>query len=90
MKPYTDEKLSEKSWIRTFDPTISESEEYVWHRDYNNRQVEVLEGSGWKFQLDNELPFDINIGDSISIPKMIYHRIIPSNTKLRIKINEEL
>lgn len=89
MKPYIDEKLSEQSWIRTFDPSVTENEEYVWHRDHSDRVVEVLEGKGWKFQFDNELPFDINSGDSITIPKMVYHRIIPSKTKLRIKINEE-
>jgi len=89
MKPYIDEKLSEQSWIRTFDPSVTENEEYVWHRDHNDRVVKVLEGKGWKFQFDNELPFDINSGDSITIPKMVYHRIIPSNSKLRIKINEK-
>jgi hypothetical protein len=89
MKPYLDEKLSEHCWIRTFDPTVSDNEEYVWHRDHNDREVEVLEGSDWKFQFDNELPFVINIGDKLTIPKMVYHRLIPGQTKLRIKINEE-
>lgn len=86
---YIDEKLSETSWIREFDPEITESEEYVWHRDLNNRVVEVLEGDGWKFQFDNDLPFFINSNNTFSVPKMVYHRIIPGKTKLRIKINEE-
>ena len=90
MKPYVDEKLSEGCWIREFDPTMTESEEYVWHRDKNDRVVEVLEGYGWKFQFDNELPFFINKNNSVKVPKMIYHRIIPGKTKLRIKINEDL
>jgi hypothetical protein len=89
MSPYIDEKINENSWIRTFDPSVTESEEYVWHRDYNNRRVRVLEGIGWKFQFDNELPFDINTNEEIYIPKMVYHRIIPAESKLRIKINEE-
>jgi len=42
-----------------------------------------------KFQYDNELPFFINKGEEIHIPKMVYHRIIPSNSILRIKINEK-
>lgn len=86
---YIDEKLSETSWIREFDPSVTESEEYVWHRDRNDRVVEVLEGEGWKFQFDNELPFFINRKNTFSVPKMVYHRIIPGKTKLRIKINEE-
>jgi hypothetical protein len=87
---YIDEKLSDTSWIREFDPEITESEEYVWHRDLNDREVEVLEGEGWKFQFDNDLPFFINRNNSIQVPKMVYHRIIPGKTKLRIKINEKL
>lgn len=87
---YIDEKLSDTSWIREFDPEITESEEYVWHRDLNNRDVEVLEGEGWKFQFDNDLPFFINRNNTIHIPKLIYHRLIPGKTKLRIKINEAL
>lgn len=90
IKPYTDEKLSNNSWIRTFDPLITESEEYVWHRDLKDREIEVLEGENWMFQFDNELPMIININDKLFIPKMIYHRIIPGNKKLRIKINEEV
>ena len=87
---YIDEKLSDTSWIREFDPEITESEEYVWHRDLNDRDVEILEGTDWKFQFDNELPFFINSNNTIHIPKMVYHRLIPGKSKLRIKINEEL
>lgn len=89
MKPYIDEKISDDEWIRTFDPNVTDNEEYVWHRDYNDRTVKVLDGEGWKFQFDNELPFFINKGDEIHIPKMVYHRIIPNYNTLRIKINEK-
>lgn len=89
-EPYKDTRLSDTSWIREFDPEITESEEYVWHRDLNNRTVELLDGVDWQFQFDNELPFFINRNNTIHIPKMVYHRIIPGQTKLRIKINEEL
>lgn len=89
-KPYTDTKISSSSWIREFDILSIESDDYVWHRDKNDRTVTVLEGEGWQFQLDNELPHIINMNDNIFIPKMVYHRIIPGKTKLRIKINEEL
>lgn len=85
---YTDEKLTEDSWIRTFDPLQTDNEEYVWHRDKRDREVTVLEGSGWKFQFDDEVPFNININEKVHVPKMLFHRIIPSNTKLVIKITE--
>lgn len=90
MEPYTDDFITENCWIRTFDPSITESEEYIWHRDYNDREVVVLSGEGWKFQFDNEIPFDINKGDKLLIPSMVYHRIVPGTTELRIRINEKV
>lgn len=89
IQPYIDEKISDGKWIRTFDPSVSESEEYVWHRDYEDRVFTVIDGEGWQFQFDNELPFFINKRDRIHVPKMAYHRIIPSNSKLRIQIDEK-
>jgi len=87
-KPYTDE-IVDGYKIRTFDPSKTECEDYVWHRDLSDRIIEVLEGSGWLLQFDNELPQIINIADKIFIPAMVYHRIIPGKTKLRIGINEK-
>ena len=46
-KPYW-----EDAEIRTFDPTIEDAE-FVWHRDMEDREVEILEGEGWQFQLQN-------------------------------------
>lgn len=88
VKPYIDIALSDNTWIREFDPTVSESEEYVWHRDTSDRTVTVLEGSDWQFQFDDEIPLVINKDNTISIPKLIYHRLIPGTEKLRIQITE--
>jgi quercetin dioxygenase-like cupin family protein len=87
-KPYTDERLSDTSWIRTFDISVTDSDEYVWHRDERDRMVTVLEGQGWQFQFDDEIPFHINTSDVIKIPKQVYHRIIVGNTPLKLKIEE--
>ena len=90
MAPYIDDVIDCTCKIRTFDPSKSESHEYVWHRDERDREVTILEGSGWKIQFDNELPQNINTNDTFFIPKMVYHRIIPGKTMLRIKIDEKL
>jgi hypothetical protein len=90
MAPYIDDIIDHTCKIRTFDPEKNALHEYVWHRDEKDREVTVLGGEGWKIQFDNELPQNININDTFFIPKMIYHRIIPGKTKLRIKINEKL
>lgn len=87
-KPYTDVVLTKHTWIRTFDPTVTDSEEYVWHQDTETRAITVLEGVGWKFQFDDEMPFDININDTFTVPKMVYHRLIPNDSFLKILIEE--
>lgn len=86
-KPYSDTKICNGVWIREFSPNEA-CEDYVWHRDYDSRNISVLDGCGWMFQFDNELPFFINKGDDLFVPKMVYHRIIPGTTSLRIKIDE--
>jgi hypothetical protein len=87
-KPYKDERLTNSSWIRTFDPSVVSSDEYVWHRDEKDRVVTVLEGDGWQFQFDDEIPIRINRNDEIKIPKQVYHRIIVGSTPLKLKIEE--
>jgi len=87
-KPYRDERLTENSWIRTFDPFVTSSEEYIWHRDTKDRTVTVLEGEGWQFQFDDNIPKRINSGDVIQVQRQVYHRIIVGSTPLKLKIEE--
>jgi hypothetical protein len=86
MKPYT-QNLKNGYIIREFDTNIS-TDELVWHRDKNNRIVEVISGKGWKFQMDNHLPIELKEGMQLEIPKETFHRIGKGNTKLVIKIKE--
>lgn len=90
VKPYYDEHLTDNQWIRIFNPYNTTADDYVWHRDKNNRIFTVLDGDDWKIQFDDELPTVINKRDTIAIPKMVYHRIIPGKNKLRIIINEDV
>ena len=59
----------------------------VWHQDKEDRTIEILEGKGWAFQNDNELPLDISEGDRIFIPINKIHRLLKGTTDLKIKIN---
>jgi quercetin dioxygenase-like cupin family protein len=86
-KPYA-EVLEDGYIIREFAEDVP-SKELVWHRDKKDRTVEVLEGEGWKFQYDNELPFDIEVGDTFTIEAMEYHRLIKGKTNLLIRITED-
>ncbi len=86
VSPYS-EIVSGKTRTRTFNSSIDE-EELVWHRDRENRKVTVVEGNGWKFQMDNQLPIELKIGDVLYIPKETYHRVIAGKGNLVIEIEE--
>ena len=81
MNPYQD-----KSNIRTFSKDVDPMD-LVWHKDKEDRTIEILEGKGWAFQNDNELPLDISVGDRIFIPINKIHRLLKGTTDLKIKIN---
>jgi len=81
--PYID-----KNNIRVFKhKDISESD-LVWHTDKENRLITVLEGEGWRFQRDNELPIELSKGDKLKIPEGQIHRILKGTTDLIIKIEK--
>lgn len=86
MKPYT-QVINKNKILREFSKD-TDSHELVWHKDKNDRQVKILEGTGWKFQLDNQLPINLNKGDVLFIPKNIYHRILKGIDNLKIEIKE--
>jgi quercetin dioxygenase-like cupin family protein len=87
MTPYTNIETTSTHIIREFNENIDPIE-LKWHRDLLTRKITVLNGEGWYFQMDNELPIELKEGVSITIPKFIYHRVIKGNTTLKIKIEE--
>lgn len=72
--------------IRTFNNP--NEDDLVWHRDKENRMIEVLEGENWEIQYEDELPILMFVGDEFYIPKMVFHRLHKGNDKLVIKINK--
>ena len=85
MKPYQDLEITEKSKIRIFESNV-DSGELHWHRDREDRLVEVVSGNGWMFQSDNQLPIELKPGAKFKIKKETYHRIIRGNTPLEVNI----
>ena len=86
MSTYTDENTNGYK-IRTFDKDVPDNE-LIWHRDQNDRMVEVVNGYVWKFQFDNELPLDLKPGDILYIKKDRIHRVIKGYSDLTLKIKE--
>ena len=80
MNPYTD-----NSNIRIFSEDVDPMS-LIWHEDQEDRTIEVIEGNGWKFQFDEELPFELTENSNFDIPRGYLHRVIKGYDKLKIKI----
>ena len=82
-KPYTDIEVTDKYIIREFTENIDPIE-LLWHRDDEDRTVEILEDTDWQLQLDNNLPTSLK--ERIFIPRHEWHRVIKGTGNLRLKI----
>jgi len=85
MTAYVDYDRDGDCWTREFD---NNSDELEWHRDRNDRLIEVIEGTNWMLQFDNDLPFIINKTNTVFIPKETFHRLHSGTDKLVLKIRE--
>jgi len=84
VNPYQDH-ITNKTIIREF-AADTDPMSLIWHEDQEDRTIEVIEGNGWKFQFDNELPFELKENTTFDIPRGYLHRVIKGNGKLTIKI----
>lgn len=82
--PFEQEIIGDKI-LRIFSPDV-DSEELKWHRDRENRLVEILEGEDWFLQMDNELPTKLIVGEKYYIPEGVYHRVIKGKNNLRVLV----
>jgi hypothetical protein len=81
--PFQETKLSDNEFIRVFSQD-TDSGEYMWHRDREDRIVESIVETDWMIQIDNELPKEIN--EKVFIPMGVYHRLIKGTNDLKIKL----
>tara|TARA_B100001093_G_scaffold42687_1_gene36249 strand:+ start:223 stop:513 length:291 start_codon:yes stop_codon:yes gene_type:complete len=79
-KPYWEDGI-----IRWFDPH-KHDDEFVWHRDMEDREIEILEGEGWQFQIENCLPWLLTKGMVFDIKQKEYHRLIKGVTPLKCRV----
>jgi len=85
MTPYIDIEVTDKYIIREFNENIDPIE-LLWHRDDEDRTIEILGETNWGVQLDNELPTSLN--QPIFIPRYHWHRVIKGNGNLKLKIHK--
>jgi len=85
--PFDEHKVGPNLFVRTFDPS-TDPYEFVWHRDREDRFIRVLEGGGWKFQFEDDLPFELEKEDHVYITTGVYHRVIPGDSVLEILVEK--
>ncbi len=83
--PFQENKLNDNTFIREFKQN-TDSGDFMWHRDREDRIIEPIDETDWKIQIDNELPKKI-LGE-IFIPMGAYHRLIKGTGNLKIKLQK--
>ena len=83
--PFQETKLIDNEFIRVFSQD-TDSGEYMWHRDFEDRIIESIGKTDWMIQIDNELPKQIK--GEILIPMGIYHRVIKGTGDLKIRLKK--
>jgi hypothetical protein len=84
-RPHNDLVTSSEYTIRQFSDSVDPIE-LMWHRDAEDRVIESIGETDWKFQLDNELPAYIN--KPIFIKKYVWHRLIKGSGNLTLMIKK--
>ena len=85
MKPYKDIEVTDQYIIREFNENIDPIE-LMWHRDDENRTLQIIGETDWKIQLDNQLPTSMN--QPIFIERHTWHRVIKGTGTLKLKIHK--
>jgi len=87
-RPYRQRVVGD-STLREFR-SDTRSDDLIWHQDKNDRRVAVIEGNGWKLQLEKGLPIPLVEGNTYNIPAKTWHRIVRGTGRLVIKIQENV
>jgi len=87
--PFEEEKIKDNIFIRTFSVDVDEMD-LIWHTDKENRFIKVLEGNGWQFQYDEELPFEMTDGLGFPVMKGQIHRVIKGLGPLKIELHKNI
>lgn len=83
MLPFIETKITDNEFIREFNQD-TDSGEFTWHRDREDRIIESIGETDWLFQFDNKLPETIS--GKIYIEKGTWHRLIKGSGDLKIKL----
>ena len=82
-----DEIKENENKTRLFKENVN-SDELKWHFDELDRNVKVIKSNGWQLQMDNDIPKQLKEGQTVFIPKGVYHRVIKGKGDLVVEIKE--
>lgn len=84
--PFVETRMTEYTYLREFSQE-TDSGEFMWHRDREDRIVEAVGETDWMVQLDDELPKRIE--GRVEIPMGVYHRLIKGTGNLKIMVTKK-
>lgn len=86
--PFEESHISKNGFMRVFSSDVKDSE-LTWHRDDEDRQIQVISNTGekkWLLQLDNQLPISLCEGSIYEIKRGQWHRVIAGDLNLKILV----
>jgi len=83
--PFKETHVEDNLYLREFEESV-DVDDLEWHRDREDRIVEIIGETDWQLQMDNELP-KVMTG-KLFIPKEIWHRVIKGTGELKVKITK--
>jgi len=83
--PFKETHIKDNLYLREFEESV-DIDDLEWHRDREDRIVEIIGETDWKLQMDNELPKKLK--DKVFIPKEVWHRVIKGTGELKVKITK--
>jgi hypothetical protein len=83
--PFSEIEVGKNTYIRKFGE-ITEDFELQWHFDEEDRIIESVGQTDWKFQFDDKFPQPIE--GRIFIPKGVWHRVIKGSGCLEILLHK--
>ena len=85
MFPFKETHLQDNLYLREFEESV-DTDDLEWHRDRENRIVEIIGETDWELQMDNQLPQ--RMAGKIFIPNEVWHRVIKGKNELKVKITK--
>jgi hypothetical protein len=85
MFPFKETHLQDNLYLREFEESV-DTDDLEWHRDREDRIVEIIGETDWELQMDNQLPQRMT--GKIFIPKEVWHRVIKGTNELKVKITK--